>query len=107
MNLISLKQYNDGPLFELGIQQGRYVLSFSFIKDIFFFYETFNRLVVYHSRRNQTKSTTTTYMNIPIEKWIHFTWTYSNKNQQSNLYIDSTRQQSIDFGVMSLDFESK
>ncbi|CAF3600564.1 unnamed protein product [Rotaria sp. Silwood1] len=67
-NIISLKQNNNNTLFELVILQGR--------------------LAICHLRQNQTKSTTTTYVNIPIENWIHFTWTYSNKNQQSNLYID-------------------
>ncbi|CAF3959284.1 unnamed protein product, partial [Rotaria sp. Silwood2] len=67
-NIISLKQNKNNVLFELIILQGR--------------------LVICHLRQNQTKSTTTTYVNIPIEKWIHFTWTYSNKNQQSNLYIN-------------------
>ncbi|CAF3838702.1 unnamed protein product [Adineta steineri] len=67
-NLISLKEKNDRILFAIVIQQGR--------------------LVIHHTLRNQTKSTITTSINIPIEKWKHFTWTYSNKNQQSNLYID-------------------
>jgi hypothetical protein len=66
-----------------------------------------NRLIIHHLLKNQTKSTIKTFVNIPIEKWKHFTWIYSNKNHQSNLYIDGARQQSIDFGVMSLDFESK
>ncbi len=66
-----------------------------------------SRLIIQHSFRNRTKSTTKNFVTIPIERWKHFTWTYSNKNRQSDLYIDSTRQQSIDFRVMSLDFESK
>jgi len=66
-----------------------------------------NRLIIHHLLKNKTKSTTQTFVNIPIEKWKHFTWIHSNKNHQSNIYIDGALQQSIDFGVMSLDFESK
>ncbi|UJR26649.1 hypothetical protein I4U23_007966 [Adineta vaga] len=86
-NLFSFKQDNGNILFELGIQQGR--------------------LFLYHLRRNQTKSPLATFANIPIERWKHFAWTYSNRNQQSNLYIDGARQQSIDFRVINFDFQSK
>jgi hypothetical protein len=63
-----------------------------------------NRLSFHHSSRNKTQ---TTFVNISISKWKHFAWTYSNKSQQSFLYIDGVRQQSINFRVINLDFESK
>lgn len=87
------------------------IFCFDEFKNVFFltiFYFLINRLIIHHLLKNQTKFTTTaTFVNIPIEKWKHFTWIYSNENHQSDLYIDSARQQSIDFGVMNLDFESK
>lgn len=66
------------------------------------------RLVIDHRRKNQTNSTrTSTFTYIPMTIWKHFTWTYSKKTEQSHFYLDGARQQSIDFKVMNLDFQSK
>ena len=66
-----------------------------------------NRLVIQQNFRNRSKSTRPTFITIPSERWTHLAWTYSNQSQQSYFYLDGARQQSIDFGAMSLDFESK
>ena len=58
--------------------------------------------------KNQSNSTrTSTFVHVPIKIWKHFTWTYSIKTQQSHFYLDGARQQSINFKVMNLDFQSK
>jgi hypothetical protein len=67
-----------------------------------------NRLVVEYTFANRSKTSQSTTINIPITQWIHLAWTYSDQDQRlSYFYIDGARQQSIDFGAMSLDFESK
>ncbi|CAF3652114.1 unnamed protein product [Rotaria sp. Silwood1] len=65
VSLISLKEKNDKKFFEITVRQ--------------------NRLVYYHASRNQTQPT---LIKIPLSKWNHFAWIYSNKIQHSYLYID-------------------
>lgn len=44
---------------------------------------------------------------ITSNKWTHLAWTFEDDMDQSHFYIDGTRQPWLDFGTMSLDFESK
>lgn len=71
------------------------------------YFHPMDRLVIHQIFRNRSKTTRPTFINLPRERWTHLAWTYSNQSQQSYFYLDGARQQAIDFGAMSLDFESK
>ncbi|CAF4456676.1 unnamed protein product [Rotaria sp. Silwood2] len=64
-SLVSLRENNDKKYFEIVVRQ--------------------KKLVFYHLSRNQTQPT---LIKIPVSKWNHFAWIYSNKIQQSYIYID-------------------
>lgn len=65
------------------------------------------RLGVHEILSNRTRFNQSSSIEIVAGQWIHLAWTYSNEKDQTDFYLDGARQQWIDFGAMSLDFESK